>query len=439
MKSNVNTRYAGLIALALFMLVQLSGCSDEANMAPNSPAQNWPPTTLIYTSPRYSESDVESNFVLAWSSHDPEGGPVNFDVYLGADSIPQYAGTTTYNAYPSPSHQQEIARDLLAQICRMQIAYHSQYHSYCLDGVTIRAGDFSFYNNLGIVSEQVDRYSYTMTVSAGVFTCTASGNIDFDSIFDTWTIDQTQTLTCISDDIDTPFLPNTRYYWQVIARDDNGNTSAGPIWNFRVTSNQSNRYPEIPQLVSPANGSIGNIENTLFQWECSDPDGDFVRFYVYLNDSPDLNWYWRGYTTETIIAPPQKLRSKVCETLRQIYLLEDAYRDAYSSYWFDGATARYRDNGLYFMGVIVDSLDPYCYSIAASSDTFTCTAIGNLDTDPTYDQWTIDEDSLLICVTDDFGSILPTPAGTTLYWRVVAYDRLGHASLSPIWTFISGE
>jgi len=44
------------------------------------------------------------------------------------------------------------------------------------------------------------RYTYRITAGANTFTARANSNLDDDVTPDVWTIDQTGTLTCTSDD-----------------------------------------------------------------------------------------------------------------------------------------------------------------------------------------------------------------------------------------------
>jgi type IV pilus assembly protein PilE len=96
--------------------------------------------------------------------------------------------------------KQTEAKQLLKQIYTMQRAYHMEYESYCLNGVT--AGNAA---PLAFVLIKVEimppaRYSYAMVSTASTFTCTATGDIDDDATIDTWTIDHTGALINTVDD-----------------------------------------------------------------------------------------------------------------------------------------------------------------------------------------------------------------------------------------------
>jgi hypothetical protein len=83
----------------------------------------------------------------------------------------------------------------------MQQAYFGMYENYCLNGVTASSTAPVAYAQIHVEVMLPARYSYVMSVpSRGVFTCTATANIDDDVTVDTWTIDNTGSLINTIDD-----------------------------------------------------------------------------------------------------------------------------------------------------------------------------------------------------------------------------------------------
>jgi len=73
---------------------------------------------------------------------------------------------------------------------------------------------------------------------------------------------------------------DTTYYWKIIAEDDKGLTSTGPVWNF--TTRPENFPPNEPSNPSPSNGATGININADLSWTGGDPDvGDTVTYDVY--------------------------------------------------------------------------------------------------------------------------------------------------------------
>jgi len=85
----------------------------------------------------------------------------------------------------------------------------------------------------------------------------------------------------------TGLLPNTTYYWQVVAKDNCDQTSESPVWKL-VTSNfePGNRSPNIPTNPNPADGDANQPTSLALSWFCTDPDaGDILRYDIYLDTS----------------------------------------------------------------------------------------------------------------------------------------------------------
>jgi|GEM_PF-631705 len=74
---------------------------------------------------------------------------------------------------------------------------------------------------------------------------------------------------------------NTTYFWKIIAHDDLGNSTEGPVWSF-VTEPLVNQAPNPPTTPSPEDGATNQtIEGTSLSWTCSDPESDPLTYDVY--------------------------------------------------------------------------------------------------------------------------------------------------------------
>jgi hypothetical protein len=82
-------------------------------------------------------------------------------------------------------------------------------------------------------------------------------------------------------------MPNTTYYWQVVAKDNRDSTSKSQVWKFTTSGiNPSNRPPNPPSAPNPADGATDQPTSLALSWFCTDPNaGDILKYDVYLDTS----------------------------------------------------------------------------------------------------------------------------------------------------------
>ena len=99
------------------------------------------------------------------------------------------------------------------------------------------------------------------------------------------------------------------YYWQIIAEDNNGASTDGPIWSFTTGTNDP---PNKPTLNSPADGStVGSETSATLKVDVTDPDGDTMDVKFYKSNGDELGedtgvtdggtalFTWSGLTQDT--------------------------------------------------------------------------------------------------------------------------------------------
>jgi prepilin-type N-terminal cleavage/methylation domain-containing protein len=89
--------------------------------------------------------------------------------------------------------------------------------------------------------------------------------------------------------------------------------------------------------------------------------------------------------------------------LKQIYINQQAYRQQSTTYYIPaGAASDANPEAFKSIWVLITPPARYTYSIVGDATSFTATATsGILDDDAAVDTWTIDENGILICTSDD--------------------------------------
>jgi len=90
--------------------------------------------------------------------------------------------------------------------------------------------------------------------------------------------------------------PYTKYYWKIVAKDNDGASAEGPIWNF--TTIYVNLPPKIPSTPKPSNESTGIGIDADLSWAGGDPNSnDTVTYDIYFGTNKS-NLPLEGNTTK---------------------------------------------------------------------------------------------------------------------------------------------
>ncbi len=94
-------------------------------------------------------------------------------------------------------------------------------------------------------------------------------------------------------------LMGTQYFWQVKVKDPEDHVTLGSIWTFTTVFAQDPLPPYPPFDPSPADGATDVEMNVLFEWSCSDPNGDDLIYDVYFGESADPPMVTNSQTANT--------------------------------------------------------------------------------------------------------------------------------------------
>jgi len=264
-----------LLALVATLLVVIACGEDKDPVQPT----NYAPSAPSGPTPANAATDQALSPQLTWQCSDPDGDPLQYDVFFGTTADP----TTMVDS------------NLTTAACNQSgLSFSTTYYW------KVRARDDHSHSTTGPVwsfttgdnepptqpsspsppSGSVDQ-SITVAVNWGASTDPESDPVTYDVYFASVTpptlVASNQTATSY----DPPGSLNygQTYYWQIVAKDDHGNQAQGTIWNFVTTDN---RAPSTPATPTPSDGATSVSRTTQLGWAaCTDPESDPVTYDVY--------------------------------------------------------------------------------------------------------------------------------------------------------------
>ncbi len=396
---------------------------------------NQPPVAAIDPEPADGAGGVGLAPMLHWGGGtDPDGDVVIFEIYLGTAEPLPLVGTSSVASLTVPErlmpevelHWRVVSRDIRGA------ATESQTWSF-------RTADSIIGNNPPTRPVNPDPADGSASVPLAA-TLSWSGGVDSDLdavTFDVYfgTVNPPPYVTTqagVGYDPPGDLAPEMLYFWQVIARDNQGGVTPGPIWSFS-TQRRSNQLPSSPRDPEPPDGASGATRATVLQWSGGvDPDRDPVTFSIYFGTTnpPPLVAAQAGASYD----PPGDLDYETTHYW-QVIARDDQGGVAPGPIWSfftesrpnqapsapgnpqppDGTSGATRATVLQWTGGIDPDGDPVTFDIYFGATT--PPPLAATQTGRSYD-----------------------PPGnldyeTTYYWQVVAWDDRDGVAIGPIWTF----
>ena len=266
---------------------------------PFTTRDNNPPNDPTDPEPEDGATDVDVNADISWSCYDPDGDGLTYDVYFEAgDSTPDVLVSNNQSGTWYDPGKMEYDTHYYWQI----VAWDE--YGLSTEGVV---WDFTTGTE---PNDPPDPPSNPMPEDDATdvdldadlsWDCDDpdDDSLTYDVYFDT----ESPPVEKVSDDqAETTFDPGTlmvetTYYWQVIAKDEHGASTAGLVWQFTTRDN----YPPDAPIINGPNGGKPETEYD-FTVSTTDPEGHNVYYWIEWGDDTVEQNKWIGpYSSGEVI------------------------------------------------------------------------------------------------------------------------------------------
>ncbi len=386
---------------------------------------NDPPNTPSSPNPANGATSVSINADISWTGGDPNpGDTVIYDVFFGTSTPPTIkvsANQSSVTYDPGP------------------MTYNTQYYW------KIVAWDNHGASTIGVIwnfftenrapyqpSSPVPSQGATsvgITVDLSWIGGDPDGDpVTYDVYFGTSSSPPKITGNQTTTTYDLPTLSyGTTYYWKIVAWDNHGASTSGPLWNF-----MTNSLPYEPSNPNPSNHATSVDINTDLGWTGGDPDGDPVTYDVYFGTG----------------TPPPKVSSNqsgaTYDPGTMNYLMTYHWRIVA----WDNHDASKVGPLWDFTTTYIPNNPPYIpNNPSPQNNSNNVTIASDLswtggDPDPgdtvTYDVYFgTNNPPPLIALGHTTATYDPGTLGysTTYYWKIVSWDNRGASTQGPLWVF----
>ncbi|MGM0599800.1 MAG: Ig-like domain-containing protein [Candidatus Rifleibacteriota bacterium] len=396
---------------------------------------NKPPEVAFDPVPANLSDNMGTEVTLRWSGSDPDGDQLNYDVFFyQRGQEPELVG----EKLSQPEFQ--IRNLEVKTIYYWQIISRDPYGAISQTSIwQFTTGDednFSPYQPANpfpedLATDQLLSFRFAWT----------GGDPDLDDIV-------TYSFYLGSDSESLELLTSTRntnyqvenleaeqtYYWQIIAADNRGKETKGPVWQFSTYA-PPNNPPQNPVLAYPASGSTDVAIDVQMRWTAEDPDGDSLTYDVYFGKTFPL-----AKKGENLVAPvysaDEYLENSTRYFLQVIARDEDGLTNADSKIWSFTTAAKINQ-----APEVPVAIFPENAATDVSLEPVFSWSGGDPDGDKvTYELYldTVSPPSTMLAGNlseKSFAVINELEKGRQYYWQITADDSVTEPIMSEIYSF----
>ena len=283
------------------------------SLGSSTPGQIWsfttrgnsPPDTPHYPQPWNNSEHIPINTNLSWTSDDPDGDNVTYDIYLGKilgelELVEEDYTNTTYDLVGNLEFNTKY---------NWQIVAKDEWHQYPDKPHWI-------YNATGPVWNFKTQKNEPPYEPSDPYPPDGANDVLLGAILN-WTGGDPNPGDVVTYDVyfgrtdpptkkksnqtqpsympDPPLDEYEDYYWKIVAWDSMGLTAEGDKWTFKTGENHK---PNRPTITGPTEVKVREVY--AYNFSTTDPDGQNISYYIEWGDETNTGWLG-PYTSGTTI------------------------------------------------------------------------------------------------------------------------------------------
>jgi hypothetical protein len=407
-------------------------CEDKYPLM-NYSGINSPPNTPYNPTPQNGATSINIDQDLFWTGGDQDGDTVTYDIYFGtASSPPKVVSNQSGTSYDPGTMSYNT------KYYWRIIAWDNHGESSVGSVWDFTTGDVP--NDPPNVPSDPNPSTHSTSIDLNADLSWTGGDPDAgDTVtYDIYFGTTSSPPKVVSNQSGTNYDPgtmnyNTKYYWKIIAWDNHGESTNGPIWDF-TTGDEPNEPPNTPSNPNPSN-YLTNVDiDADLSWVGGDPDpGDIVTYDIYFGTASDPPLKKSGHTSTSYDPGLMNYNTKYYWKITAW----DNHGDSTTGPIWDfttensapntpfnptppnGSTSININQDLYWDCTDPDG-DPLTYDVYFGTTNPPNTKVSSNQIVSIYDPGTMNYD-------------------TKYYWKITAWDNHGESTNGPIWDFTTGS